>query len=181
MGVTSLFRYPHSSSGKYDFNNSHCVFIHSVAEPVDAKEPTTCSIRKSCSDTHWDKKRACSLFTEHLTLLSVLWHHRNSPLFKDQLEAWSQHGLPSALRWSMPPQNAGHCSTSLLTIVPPHSISIPGGRDSSYNQVLGLQVQRCICALPTDTLSCHSCCSFPPTGNPMWWEKSCRVCEHPYM
>lgn len=126
------------------------------------------------------KKRAHSLFTEHLTLLSVLWHHRNSPLFKDQLKAWSQPGLPSALRWSMPPQNAGHCSTSLLTIVPPHSISMPGGRDSSYNQALGLQVQRCICALPTDTLSHRSCCSFPPTGNPMWWEKSCRVCEHPY-
>lgn len=38
-----------------DFNNSHGVFIHSVAKPVDAKEPTTYSILKSCSDINWDK------------------------------------------------------------------------------------------------------------------------------
>lgn len=62
--------------------------------------------------------KTCSLFTESLTLLTVLWHHRNSPLFKDQLKAWSQHSQSSALRWSTSPQNTGHCSTSTLHFHP---------------------------------------------------------------
>lgn len=45
-----------------DFNYSHGVFIQSVAEPVDAKEPTTYSILKSCSDTSWDKNAYVSLY-----------------------------------------------------------------------------------------------------------------------
>lgn len=64
-----------------DLNNSHSASIHSPAEPVDVKEPTTWTVLKSCSDTHWDK-------TVHaLTLLSILWHQGDSPLFKGQLKA----------------------------------------------------------------------------------------------
>lgn len=140
--------------------NSHCAFIHLLNLLIPRNSPLVAYWKTAV--THNGIKLSMPSLHQGPNI-SFLWHQGNSPLNKGQFKVQSRYALP-ACHLSM-------LDTSTLHFYPKRERQLlqPGS---------GFAGQRSISALPKDTSSCCPCCSFPPTDNPIWWEKSCRLCEH---